>query len=63
MAADFARRPGDERLHPSGGEPGERAHPAGETLAEKIRRYRQAGEAPPADASGSAPPANEGRRP
>ena len=55
MAADSTRRPRDERLPPGDGGLAADARAAGdgggETLAEKIRRYRQPGPA----ASGGAP--------
>jgi hypothetical protein len=57
MAADSSRRPRDERIHPDDGGPAgdARSHnnDADETLAEKIRRYSQAG--PSASGGASAP--------
>ncbi|MBW3572023.1 MAG: hypothetical protein KY467_13045 [Gemmatimonadetes bacterium] len=53
MAADSTRRPRDDPFPPGDGKPkpdGDAASDGGETLAEKIRRYRQRG-----PASGGAP--------
>ncbi|HEX2210883.1 MAG TPA: hypothetical protein VHG93_24580 [Longimicrobium sp.] len=47
MAAESSRRPRDERMPPADGDPSADTTPAsdgGETLAEKIRRYRQPGQ-------------------
>ena len=55
MAAESSRRPRDERVLPADGEPAGAAHSGadgGETLAEKIRRYRQGGGA----SGGASPP-------